>query len=127
VTSRQPQWYRPSQERRRCYPPAEPGRGADDPPRGTVEDGKAVGCFGSSGRPYAIVVWVRIGERFHAVLMPDIKHPDSVEAYWNFLNNDRETLSVQEATFDWTCDGWEVCRTAIPLRWPKAGGVFGFG
>jgi hypothetical protein len=51
-------------------------------PRGTVEDGRIGVCFGSSGRPYAVIVWVRINQDLHAVLMPDVKHPESAEAYY---------------------------------------------
>lgn len=91
-----------------------------EPPRGTVEDGRAGACFGSSGRRFALMVWVRVGEALHAVLLPEIKHPDSAEAYWAFLNDGRETLMINEARFDSEGEQWLVSDRAITARWPKS-------
>src|SRR5262245_56324301 len=59
------------------------------PPRGTLEDNRAWVCFGSSGRPFGMVVLVRTDAALHAVLLPGFSHPDSVELYLDFLRNDK--------------------------------------
>jgi hypothetical protein len=87
--------------------------------RGTVEDNRAGVCFGSSGRPFALVVCVRIGEERHAVLMPDWSHVDSVVAYHDFLNGDRETLRINNAVYDQGNDRWLVHPETMEAYWPK--------
>jgi hypothetical protein len=79
-----------------------------DAPHGTIEDQKAAVCFDISGRPYALIVWVRIGQTLQAVLMPEVKHPDSAKPYWDFLNNETETLPAHEASFDTENGHWVV-------------------
>jgi hypothetical protein len=94
------------------------GCGAADM-RGTVEDNRAGICFGSSGRPFGLVVCVRIGEERHAVLMPVLSHPDSAVAYHDFLNGDRETLRINNAVYDQDNDRWLVHPEAMEACWPK--------
>jgi hypothetical protein len=96
----------------------------DPPLRGTVEDNLAGVCFGSSGRPFGLVVYVRVGDDLHAVLMPAFVHPDSVEAYRGFLNNDRETLRISSAVFDTDKAHWEVSPTPVTAVWPKKDASF---
>jgi len=93
-------------------------------PRGTIEDGRAAVCFGSCGRPFALVVWVRIDEDLYAVLMPDIKHPDSAEAYATFLIGDREYLYLNEAVYKTEAGHWEVSDKTVRTDWPKTGDGF---
>jgi hypothetical protein len=95
-------------------------------PRGTIEDNRAGVCFGSSGLPWAVIVWVRVDKDLLAVLMPDVKHPDSAEAYWNFLNNDREEISVSDAVYDAENGRWEVSDKPARAVWPKQGDTFEF-
>jgi hypothetical protein len=96
-------------------------------PRGTVEDSRLGVCFGSSGRPFALLVWVRVDESLHAVLMPGFNHADSVEAYWSFLKNDEDRwLHVSEGIYDAENGHWEVCDRPTSAFWPKEGGTFDF-
>ena len=87
--------------------------------RGTVEDHRGGVCFGSSGRPFAIIVCVRIGEERHAVLMPAWSHPDSAVAYRDFLEGDRETLRVNNALYEPDKDQWLVHPETMEAHWPK--------
>jgi hypothetical protein len=74
-----------------------------------------------------LVVYVRTGEELHAVLMPAFRHPDSVEAYLNFLKNDDwETLRVWFARYDDEKRLWEVSPQPVTAHWPKTGETFRF-
>ncbi len=100
---------------------------SENPMRGTLEDHRAGVCFGSSGRPFALVVYVRTGAKLHAVLMPAFRHPDSVEAYLNFLKRDyQETLRVSLTRYDTSKQHWEVSPEPIEAHWPKQGDSFEF-
>ena len=90
------------------------------PPKGTSEEGAAMVAFGSSGRPFGLVVLVRTGETFNAVLMPAFLHPDSVAAYVDFLNNDHETLRLTNCRFDRQRGEWDVAPDSFEIHWPKS-------
>jgi hypothetical protein len=94
-------------------------------PRGTIED-KTVGiCFGSSGRPWAMMVFVRIDQDISAVLMPAFNHVDSLDAYRSFREEDDDRwLNVSEATFKPEQGYWDTCRTPFRTFWPKQSGTF---
>jgi hypothetical protein len=95
------------------------GYGGTMPPRGTVEDHRLGICLGSSGRPFAYIVFVRTGDRLHAVLMPAVGHPDSVAAYLDFLRSERTTLRVSTAMFDTAKQGFLVVEQPEELVWAK--------
>jgi hypothetical protein len=92
---------------------------------GTVEDHRAMVCFGSSGRPYALLVSVRTNEKLHGVLMPGFSHPDSVAVYHEFLNNDKELLRANECVFNPAKNQWDACDQTIEIAWPKRHETFG--
>jgi hypothetical protein len=96
------------------------------PPRGTLEDNRAWMCFGSSGRPFGMVVLVRTDAALHAVLLPGFSHPDSVELYLDFLRNDKESIRAHECEFDPAQCRWVVSPQAIDVAWPKKGATFEF-
>jgi hypothetical protein len=93
-------------------------------PLGTIEDHRAMVCFGSSGRPFGLIVCVRTNDKLHGVLMPAFAHPDSVEAYHNFLTNDRESLRTCECVYDPKKDCWEGTDQPIEAMWPKHDDTF---
>lgn len=99
----------------------------DPPMRGTIEDNRSCVCFGSSGRPFGLVVFVRVDEVMHAVLMPVFDHPDSIEAYLNFTdvkNDSNETLRMTGAWFDAQNEHWLVHPNSVEAHWPKKGDTF---
>lgn len=89
------------------------------PPQGTIEDYQAQVCFGSSGRPFGLVVCVRVNTDIHAVLMPDFGHPDSVEAYLYFMRNEQESLRTSGCVFNVEKGHWEVSDQPTEVVWPK--------
>lgn len=94
------------------------------PPKGTCEDGAAMIAFGSSGRPYGLLVLVRTGKTFNAVLMPAFLHPDSVAAYVDFLKNDTETLRMNNCQFNQQNKSWDVEPDSFQVHWPKRDSSF---
>ncbi len=100
--------------------------GVNDELKGTLEDGRAEICYDSAGRIYAMVVWVRINQSLHAVLMPEINHPDSTNQYWEFLKGEKEGFLVRRAAFNRDKDQWELNTPLLLMLWPKPGGVFDF-
>ena len=94
------------------------------PPVGTIEDHRAKVCFGSSGRPFALVVLYQHDQELHAVMMPFFAHPDSAAAFFEFLNNDRDTLRASECVFNPNKNGWEIEEQPAEMVWPKEGGTF---
>jgi hypothetical protein len=94
-------------------------------PRGTIEDNTVGICFGSSGRPWAMMVFVRIDQDVFAVLMPAFNHVDSLDAYLSFRQEDEDRwLNVSEAVFVPEQGHWEACEKPFRSFWPKQSGTF---
>lgn len=100
--------------------------GAGPTPRGTLEDWFSGVCVGSSGRPFAQIVYVRIDDHCHAVLMPAAEHPESAATFHEFLNNDNETLQVTPTVFNAEKQQWEFDTNTIRAHWPKKHFSFDF-
>jgi hypothetical protein len=98
----------------------------DHPPRGTVEDYRSGICFGGSGKPFAQVVYIRVGAQSFGVLMPGYENADSVVAYHDFLKNDNEVLRVSSAWFNEQELQWEVSPEPMVTHWPKHDVTFEF-
>jgi hypothetical protein len=94
-------------------------------PRGTVEDNRVAVCFGSSGQPFAMMVFVRIDQEFFAVLMPVFSNTDSLDAYRSFLQtNEDRWLLVSEGVFNPEQRHWTVCDRPIRAFWPKESATY---
>jgi hypothetical protein len=94
-------------------------------PRGTIEDNTVGICFGSSGRPWAMIVFVRIDQDVFAVLMPAFNHIDSLDAYRSFREEDADRrLNVLEAVFEPQQGRWEACENPFRAFWPKQSATF---
>ncbi len=96
-------------------------------PRGTLEDGLFELCLGSSGKPFAQIIYVRIADQCYAVLMPCAENPESAVTYYEFLNNDNENLRVCCARYNDEKECWERCPESVTVHWPKTGATFDFG
>ncbi len=95
-------------------------------PRGTLEDNFSGICYGSSGHPFAQVVYVRIGDQCHAVLMPGAENPESAVTYLDFLKNDNDKLKVCHTRFNHEKLQWEVEPEPVTAHWPKNHFTFEF-
>src|SRR5262249_1051598 len=89
------------------------------------EDNTVGVCFGSSGRPWAMMVFVRIDQDVFSVLMPAFNHVDSLDAYRSFAEEDEDRwLNVSEAVFKSEQGHWEACVKPFGAFWPKQSGTF---
>lgn len=96
-----------------------------EPMRGSIEDSRFGVCCGIGGRPFAYVVFVRIDQKLHAVLMPSAEDSEMAAEYWRFLSDDqRERLSASEAWFDSEKQVWHQSAHTIEFHWPKQGDTF---
>ena len=100
--------------------------GEGEPPRGTLEDDFCGTCLGSSGKRFAQIVYVRIADRCHAVLMPGAENPESAATYFEFLNNDNEVLRVSHTQFNHEQQCWEMHPEPVTFHWPKKHVTFDF-
>ena len=97
---------------------------SEERPRGTVEDGMVGVCHDTLGRPYAMMVHIRLGRSVHGVLMPAYAEPETASRYWGLLNGEEQSFTMQEYTFDkrlrqWRREPWEV-----KVIWPREGAAF---
>jgi hypothetical protein len=97
------------------------------PPLGTIEDRQVKACFSSSSREaFGIVVCVRTDSFLNAVMMPAFTAADSVAAYFEFLNNDRETIFLEHCQYDAEKEHWAGTGEPAEMRWPKDSETFEF-
>lgn len=88
--------------------------------RGTIEDNKVFACYGSSGKPFAIGVFVRTNKHLHCVLVPEFVHLDEVRTYLDFLTNSNERLATKLCRYDRTREVWETSKEEpTHILWPK--------
>lgn len=90
--------------------------------KGTISDRKMFICRGRKGLPWGLMVFVRIMNSFHAVLIPIFDEPETVEIFMNFLKNENESLDVTLCKFDQ--DHWEISENITSMNWPKTGVLY---
>jgi hypothetical protein len=86
---------------------------------GTLNDHQTGICYGSSGKEFAEIVHIRAGTQFYGVLMPAFETANSAAAFWDFLNNDNETLRVNRARFDLEKNQVHIEKDPMEVCWPK--------
>jgi hypothetical protein len=91
---------------------------------GTVSDNTLFVCMGTSGRIWGFVVFVRTGNRTHAVLLPVFNDPESVPTFLDFMGNSNETIHVSVARFEWNERIWKINPERKALNWTKTGLLF---
>lgn len=89
--------------------------------RGTISDRMVLVCRGSSGAPWAIIVFIRTGKLLHSVMVPVFDQVDSIETFLGFLKNQNESIAVTLCHFDKWKDQWEINKKRARLKWPKTG------
>jgi hypothetical protein len=96
----------------------------DVPMRGTLEDNRVSICELAPGRPFALIVFVRIDDGLHAVLMPVYQDVATAVAYHAFLNNERESVSFAHGMYDSVNRCWGRDKATYTASWPKTGETF---
>jgi hypothetical protein len=90
---------------------------------GTLNDHQTGICLGSSGNGFAEIVHIRVGKLFYGVLMPAFETANSAAAFWDFLNNDNETLRVNRARYDLEKNQVQIEKVPMEVCWPKDDGI----
>jgi hypothetical protein len=90
--------------------------------QGTVIDKTFYLCMGSSGSPWAMIVFVKTAHVIHGVLMPVFEKAEQAATYLGFLNNGNECVQVAVCRFEE--DRWEISKETKPLVWPKSGTLY---
>jgi len=84
---------------------------------GTLSDRRLFLCM-SGHHPWAFLLFIKTGERLHAVLAPVFDDAENSARFLRFLNNSPATLEARFAQL--TNDGWEIYPNANTFKWPDA-------
>lgn len=84
---------------------------------GTLTDRNLLLAWDDLG-PWATIVLLRTDQSLHAVLVPTLERPDSMQRLMGFLQKPPRTLDVRQAVY--REDRWEYSTDPIELEWPDA-------
>lgn len=87
--------------------------------RGTISDGHMSLCKDPSAEPWGVVIYIRLADTFHAVLMPIFEGDWAPRRFLDFIGSDEEDLTTSRVTF--IDDKWLVSKRSEVLHWPKKG------
>lgn len=86
---------------------------------GTISDRRFLICMGSSGFPWAMMVFIKTSRIVHAALIPVFDHPDRVVTFMDFIENENEAIQVANCRFE--KDRWLIEKDTKMMHWPKKG------
>lgn len=92
--------------------------------QGTISDRMVLICRGSSGSPWAVIVFIKTGQMLHNVMIPVFDQIDSIETFLGFLKNKNESIAVTLCRYDKWEGNWKINKNPIHLKWPKTGILF---
>jgi hypothetical protein len=87
--------------------------------RGTISDGLLFVCFCGTQIPWAFIVFVRTGDRIHAVLAPAFDEPNGAAHFVDFLRSDGGEIPANRCRFE--DNKWLVTEPPEMLMWPAHG------
>ena len=91
--------------------------------QGTITDRMVLAVWGSSGLPWAIIVFIQTGQLMHCVMLPGYNQADMVSTYLDFLRNQNELIFVTLCEYKQAEAHWEK-REPTRLTWPKTGVLY---
>ncbi|HXQ22322.1 MAG TPA: hypothetical protein VN812_11665 [Candidatus Acidoferrales bacterium] len=86
---------------------------------GSVTDRTFMVCLGSTGRSWGLIVFVKTGERLHAVIVPTLA--ETVPVFLDFLRGNGEVFHANVCVFEPSGDRWRVDTRSMEMSWPKTG------
>jgi hypothetical protein len=92
--------------------------------QGSISDRMMLVCVGTSGRLWALILFVRTAGLVHSVLMPTFTDHEAAATFFDFLNNDNETINVTTGRYDRSQGIWELNPHPKALNWPKSGVLY---
>jgi len=92
--------------------------------QGTLRDRSFFVAWSSSGFPWALIVFVPVGETMHSVMLPVGDDVESIATYHSFLSNENESIAVKVARYEPAPRGpaWELSKKSWRVHWPKGAG-----
>jgi len=87
--------------------------------RGTITDNLMLICKENNGYPWAFIVFIKISQSLHSVMIPIFERPDTVAKFIQFLKDENDTIEVNLARFEQ--DHWNINKESTTLHWPKTG------
>jgi hypothetical protein len=87
--------------------------------QGTVTDKTLLVCSSKNGNYWAFIVFIKISNSFHAVMVPVFDRPETVAMFLDFLKNDLTELEVNYCKFE--RGQWLIDKQSFKLLWPKDG------
>ena len=81
---------------------------------GTVSDGRLFVC--GAGHPWAMIVFVRTGDHYHAVLVPVLEHVRGAAHFAGHLKEPANELAVRLARYG--DQQFEIAKTVQRIAWP---------
>jgi len=92
--------------------------------QGTISDRMVLVCWGVSGSPWAVIVFIRTGQLIHSVMLPVFDQVDMISTFLDFLKNQNEKIKVILCRYKKYKNIWESNKNHINLKWPKTGILF---
>jgi hypothetical protein len=90
--------------------------------QGTITDKLLLICKEGQGKPWAFIVFIKIAQWLHAVMIPILDQPDTVAKFVKFLHSDNDIVEITLSRF---CDDhWEIDKGSSKLHWPKDGVLY---
>ena len=90
--------------------------------KGTITDGLLYLCKEKSSPPWAFIVFIKTSQLLHAVMIPVLDQPDTVDRYFRFLQDDNEIIEVTACHIEQ--EQWKINKESIKLTWPKSGNLY---
>jgi hypothetical protein len=86
---------------------------------GTISDGQIYLCTGTP-LAWAIMVFVKVDDQMHAVLVPVLEDAESAGRFVRFLK-EPESVRFEIRLGEFAGDRWNVAKTTRVIDWPTAG------
>jgi hypothetical protein len=87
--------------------------------KGTLVDRQLLFCKEDRAPIWAYIVFVKISESLHAVMIPTLNEPYSASKFIRFLRDENEAITASPGSFEQ--DHWAIQKQSIQLSWPKTG------
>lgn len=87
--------------------------------QGTISDNQLLVCRDVNNNIWALIVFIRINQDLHAVLIPIFDKIETIPKFIDFLKSEKETIEVNFCRFK--IENWELSKKSIKLTWPKTG------
>lgn len=90
--------------------------------QGTISDYQFLICSDSNNMTWALIVFIKINQCLHAVLIPTFAQIEAIPKFLDFLKNDQEIIEVNFCRFK--KGKIEISKDTIKLTWPKTGIIY---